>query len=109
MRNSLCSEVSIIRALWDQYDSKGSGSVIFTSLVTALKRLAMEKPALLGMEPLMFGIGVTTAAAGDATSTYGIDVSAVSASLVSGAANMVGMAGTGGGLSVYASAMKLQW
>ncbi|KAF8311099.1 hypothetical protein DL93DRAFT_1519713 [Clavulina sp. PMI_390] len=99
----LCSEVSIIRAMWDQYDSKGSGSTVFTSLVTALKRLAMEKPALLGVEPMMFGIGVT-ASGSDASYAYGIDVGAV----VSGAANMVGMAGSGGGLSVFASSMKLQ-
>lgn len=76
--------------------------------MTALKRLAMEKPALLGVEPLMFGIGVTTTA-GDVSSIYGIDVGAVSASLVSGAANMVGLAGGSGGLSVHTSAMKLQW
>lgn len=95
--------------MWDRYDSRGSGSSVFASLVTALKRLAMEKPPLLGVEPQMFGIGVTSAFTTDLSSTYGIDVGAVSASLVSGAANMVGMAGGGGGLSVSTSAMKLQW
>lgn len=95
--------------MWDRYDAKGSGSTVFSTLVTVLKRLAMEKPALLGVEPEMYGIGVAATSPSDASSTYGIDVGAVSAMMVTGAASMVGMAGTGGGLSVSASSMKLQW
>jgi hypothetical protein len=95
--------------MWDRYDAQGSGSTVFSSLVTALKRLAMEKPALLGVGPEMYGIGVTSTSPSDGSSTYGIDVGAVSAMMVTGAASMVGMAGTGGGLSISASSMKLQW
>jgi len=95
--------------MWDRYDAQGSGSTVFSYLVTALKRLAMEKPALLGVEPEMYGIGVTATSSNDGSSTYGIDVGAMSAMMVTGAASMVGMVGTGGGLSIPASSMKLQW
>lgn len=101
--------MSLVRALWDRYDAKKSGSTVFASLMTALKRLAMEKPALLGVEPQMFGIGVTAQPNADPSSTYGIDVGAVSAMVVTGAASMVGMGGGGGGLSFATSSMKLQW
>ena len=94
--------------MWDRYDARGSGSTVFSSLVTALKRLAMEKPAFLGVESDMYGIGVI-ATSTEGSSTYGIDVGAVSAMMVTGAASMVGMAGAGEGLSISVSSMKLQW
>jgi hypothetical protein len=84
---------------------------VITSLVTALKRLVTEKPALLGVGSQMFGVGVHSD--GGSSSSYGLDVGGM-AGIVATAASatvsgVVGMIGSSGGLSLQGSAMKLQW
>lgn len=100
-----------MRNVWDRYDSEETGSKVFSTLVTALKRLITEKPALLGSCSQIYGLGVS--AAPDSGSSYGLDVGGV-AGMVANAASatvsgMVGMMGSEAGLSVQGSAMKLQW
>ncbi len=90
-----------------------SSSKVFSTLITALKRLATEKPALLGASSQIYGLGVPSTATSQPTldlglsgaSGYGIETVA---GVVVSAANMVGI-GSGGGLSVQGAAMKLQW
>jgi hypothetical protein len=83
------------------------------ALVTALNRLIMEKPTVLGVCTQMHGIGVasdpsmpTTGASG-----YGFDgmagmVATAASATVSG---VVGMMAAGAGLNLQTSAMKIQW
>ncbi|CAL1702898.1 unnamed protein product [Somion occarium] len=106
----LCSDAELMRNVWDRYDSEETGSKVFSTLVTALKRLITEKPALLGSCSQIYGLGVS--AAPDSGSSYGLDVGGV-AGMVANAASatvsgMVGMMGSEAGLSVQGSAMKLQ-
>jgi hypothetical protein len=112
----LCSDAELMRNVWDRYDSQSSGSKVFTSLITALKRLVTEKPALLGVGSQLFGVGVQSHPGESPTSTtssYGLDVGGVAGMVATAASatvsNVVGMMGSGGGLSLHGSAMKLQW
>ena len=105
----LCSDADLVRDIWDRYDAKKSGSHVFSSLITALKRLATEKPALLGVESQMFGLGIPSQSSVDVSATgYGLDVGTV-AGMVASAASMVASMGSDAGLSVPGSSMKLQW
>ncbi len=102
----LCSDAELMRGIWARYDGQDSGSKVFSSLVTALKRLVTEKPALLGVNQSMFGVGVPN----DTIST-GLDgvagrVATAASATVSG---VVGMIGSSTGLSLQGSSMKLQW
>jgi len=112
--NRLCSDAELIRNMWARYDAEQSGSKVFTSLITALKRLITEKPALLGVGSQMFGVGVSSHP-GDipASSSSNFDVGAVAGMVATAASatvsGVVGMMGSGGGLSLQGSAMKLQW
>ncbi|KDR71626.1 hypothetical protein GALMADRAFT_254004 [Galerina marginata CBS 339.88] len=109
----LCSDAELIRNMWDRYDAQDGGSKAVSSLVTALKRLVTEKPALLGVSQQMGGVGVqaepsTPINATGATSAaaYGLDMAGrVASATVSG---VVGMIGGGTGLSLHGSSMKLQ-
>ncbi|KAL7278295.1 hypothetical protein ACG7TL_008271 [Trametes sanguinea] len=109
----LCSDAELMRNVWDRYDAEESGSKVFTSLITALKRLVTERPQLLGVCQQMFGIGISTHPASASTeSVYGLDVGGVAgmvasaaSATVSGVANMMT---TEAGLSVQSSSMKLQ-
>ncbi|KAH9933694.1 hypothetical protein B0H21DRAFT_699431 [Amylocystis lapponica] len=109
----LCSDAELMRNVWDRYDAEHGGSKVFTSLVSALKRLVTEKPVLLGVGSQMFGVGVpTNAGSSSDVSSYGLDVGGVAgmvanaaSATVSGVASMIG---TEAGLSVQTSAMKLQ-
>lgn len=82
---------------------------MFTSLIAALKRLVTEKPALLGVNSQMSGVGVPSS--GDVN--YGLDVGGVAGIVATAASATVsgvaGLIGTGAGLSVQGSSMKLQW
>ncbi len=110
----LCSDAELIRSMWNRYDEKEMGSKVISLLVTALKRLVTEKPALLGICAQMGGIGIHsdpspspsgTGASGAAA--YGLDMAGrVASATVSG---VVGMIGGIGGLSLHGSSMKLQW
>ena len=109
----LCSDAELMRSVWDRYDAEEGGSKVFTSLITALKRLVTERPALLGVGQQMFGVGVSTHPSSSADGAYALDVGGVagmvasaSSATVSGVANMMT---TEAGLSVHTSAMKLQW
>ncbi|OCH93573.1 hypothetical protein OBBRIDRAFT_885401 [Obba rivulosa] len=103
----LCSDAELMRNIWDQYDAEGSGSKVFTSMITALKRLVTEKPALLGVCSQMAGAGSSTD-----SSAYGLDVGGVAGMVASAASATVSgvasMMTTEAGLSVQTSAMKLQ-
>ncbi|KAJ7054837.1 hypothetical protein C8F01DRAFT_1161520 [Mycena amicta] len=104
----LCSDAELIRNVWARYDARHSGSNVFSALITALKRLVTEKPALLGVSTQIFGVGVPS----EGGHGYGLDVGGV-AGMVANAASatmsgVVGMMGTAGGLSMQGSAMKLQ-
>jgi hypothetical protein len=104
----LCNDAELMRSIWVRYDAPAleshSGSKVFMSLITALKRLLTEKPALLGVGTQMFGIGVPSTDDA-ATSAAGM----VAGMVVTAASGVVGMMGAGTGLSLYGSAMKLQW
>jgi hypothetical protein len=110
----LCTDAELIRNVWARYDAEQSGSKVFTSLITALKRLVTEKPALLGVGSQMFGVGVSSHP-GDSPSSpsSNFDVGAVAGMVATAASatvsGVVGMMGSGGGLSLQGSAMKLQW
>ncbi|CUA76100.1 Protein MON2 homolog [Rhizoctonia solani] len=113
----LCSDEDLMRGIWERYDSRGPGSSgVFSALITALRRLATEKPGLLGVSSQMGGTGVSTRdAAADiagSNSVYGGNVGLV-AGMVANAATttisgVVGMMAGGPGLSVPGSSMKLQ-
>jgi hypothetical protein len=104
---SLCSDSGFMRNVWARYDVPAlasSGSKIFLSLITALKRLLIEKPALLGVGTQIFGVGVSS----------GEDASVSTAGMVAGmvataASGVVGRMGAGTGLSLQGSSMKIQW
>jgi hypothetical protein len=101
-----------MRNVWERYDSNSASSNVFGDLVTTLKRLATEKPALLGVSVQMQGIGIQSHDS-SSTSGYGLDVGSVAGIITSAAsATMSGMAtmmSSEAGLSVAGSAMKLQW
>lgn len=102
-----------MRNVWARYDAHHSGSNVFTALITTLKRLVTEKPALLGVSTQMFGVGVQPDTGSASNSGYGLDVAGM-AGIVATAASatvsgVVGMMGSSGGLSLQGSAMKLQW
>ncbi|KAG9118878.1 hypothetical protein FRC07_006393, partial [Ceratobasidium sp. 392] len=117
----LCGDSDLMRAIWERYDARaksegGASSGVFSALITALRRLATEKPALLGVGAQMGGVGVSTKdAASDiagGSSVYGGNVGLV-AGMVANAATttisgVVGMMGAGPGLSTSGSTMKLQ-
>ncbi|KAJ3522926.1 hypothetical protein NM688_g8802 [Phlebia brevispora] len=108
----LCSDAELMRNIWLRYDAEEAGSRVFTSLITALKRLVTEKPAVLGVSTQMAGVGVPASNSADG-SGHALDVAGV-AGIVANAAsatvsNVVGMMGSEAGLSVQSSAMKLQW
>lgn len=100
-----------MRNVWDRYDSEESGSKVFSTLVAAVKRLVTEKPALLGSNQQIHGVGVANPS--DSGSGYGLDVGGVAGMVATAASaslhGVVGMMGSEAGLSVQGSAMKLQW
>ncbi|KAH8111570.1 hypothetical protein DFH11DRAFT_1791651 [Phellopilus nigrolimitatus] len=111
----LCSDAELMRQVWERYDSQG-GSRLYGSLVSVLKRLVTEKPALLGVSSQMFGVGVSShhfeAGSSLSASGYGFDIGTV-AGIVANAAsatvtNVVGMMGSEHGLNSVGSAMRLQ-
>ena len=112
--NRLCTDAELIHNVWAPYDAEQSGSNVFTSLITALNRLVTEKPALLGVGSQLFGMGVSSHS-GDSpvTSSSNFDVGAVAGMVATAASatvsGVVGIMGSGGGLSLQGSAMKLQW
>jgi hypothetical protein len=96
-----------MRNIWARYDGQESESKIFTTLMTALKRLITEKPALLGVSHSIFGVGVQH----ESTTSLSLDgvagrVATAASATVSG---VVGMMGSSAGLSPQGSSMKLQW
>ena len=100
----LCTDSELMRSFWDRYDAIEGGSKVFTSLIGSLKRLATEKPALLGVGHQMHGVGV-----GDG----GHGLEAVAGMMASAATQTVtgalGYAASEAGLSLAGSSMKLQW
>lgn len=111
----LCSDAELLRNLWERYDAQDDGPKVVNSLITALKRLVTERPALLGQSSHMSGIGVQAELASLSGSSntagaaaYGLDMAGrVASATVSGVAGIMGVAGSG--LSVQGSSMKLQW
>ncbi|KAF7985483.1 hypothetical protein HWV62_5261 [Athelia sp. TMB] len=109
----LCTDAELIRNVYLRYDAAGTGSKVFSSLITALNRLMTEKPALLGVGSQMSGVGVSSQS-GDGlnTSTSSFDVGGMAGMVATAASatvsGVVGMMGSGAGLSTQGSAMKLQ-
>jgi len=101
--------------MWDRYDAQDTGSKAVSSLITALKRLVTEKPALLGIGGQMGGVGVqaesslSSGASGPTSAAaYGLDMAGrVASATVSTVSGIIGAGG--GGLSLQTSSMKLQW
>lgn len=110
----VCSDAELVRNIWDRYDAQQPGSKVFSSLIVALKRLVTEKPALLGVSVQMMGVGISHAgdSATPSGSNYGLDVGGVAGMVATAASatvsGVVGIIGSGIGLSVQNSAMKLQ-
>ena len=106
-----------MRRIWERYDSQEHGAKLFGSLISVMKRLITEKPALLGVSSQMFGVGVSShhveSSSTSGSGSYGFDVGTVAGLVASAASvtmtNVVGMIGTEHGLDVTNSAMKLQW
>jgi hypothetical protein len=100
--------MSSIRNMWDCYDVPKSDSKALSSLITALKRLVTERPAVLGVRSQMGGIGVqpdaSPASSADACRLDMAD--RVASATVSGVVGMIGSGG--GGLSLHGSFMKFQ-
>ena len=117
----MCNDADLMRHIWEKFDSQPSSSKLFTSLVSVLKRLMTEKPALLGVSAQMFGVGVpaNSSEIGLASSSssghgHGFDVGTVAGMVASAASATVtggvGMIGSdASGLSLSGSSMKLQW
>ncbi|KAH9934248.1 uncharacterized protein B0H18DRAFT_1082813 [Fomitopsis serialis] len=106
-------DAELIRNVWERYDAEEGGSKVFTSLITALKRLVTEKPALLGVCTQMFGVGVPTSSGSSSDlAGYGLDVGGVAGMVATAASATVSaglsMIGSEAGLSLHSSAMKLQ-
>ncbi|KAJ7242359.1 hypothetical protein B0H12DRAFT_1132442 [Mycena haematopus] len=109
----LCSDAELMRNVWARYDAHHSGSNVFSALITVLKRLVTEKPALLGVSTQIFGVGVQPDSGGNASNSgYGLDVAGMAGMVATAASatvsGVVGMMGSTGGLSLQGSAMKLQ-
>ncbi|TFK71822.1 hypothetical protein BDN72DRAFT_409999 [Pluteus cervinus] len=108
----LCTDAELVRNFWDRYDAQEDGSKVFTSLITALKRLITEKPALLGVCAQMQGVGVQSSFDHGSTAGYGLDVGGMAGRVATAASatvsGVVGMMGSSGGLSLQGSSMKLQ-
>ncbi|KAG8951066.1 hypothetical protein FRC00_007450, partial [Tulasnella sp. 408] len=109
----LCSDAELLRVIWDQYDARSeTSSKVFSSIVSALKRLATERPSLLGVSAQMSGVGVqthTVESPSGGAAAYGLEVAGRVASVATATvSNVVGISGHESGLSVGASSMKLQ-
>lgn len=112
----LCNDAELMRRIWERYDSQEHGAKLFGSLISVMKRLVTEKPALLGVSSQMFGVGVSShhveSSSTSGSGSYGFDVGTVAGLVASAASvtmtNVVGMIGTEHGLDVTNSAMKLQ-
>lgn len=104
---SICTDSDLVRRYWRRYDDHSNGSHVFTSLITALKRLVTERPALLGVSQVMQGLGVQS----DGVGSYGLEqvagiVATAATTTVSGA---LGIQNTAAGLSPSACNMKVPW
>lgn len=102
----ICGDADLMRQYWEHYDAEG-GSHVFTSLITSLKRLVTEKPALLGVGQQMQGLGVQ----GDGQSNYKLEnvagmVASAASTTVTGA---LGIQSNVAGLSLATCTMKVQW
>jgi hypothetical protein len=83
-----------MRHVWDRYDAKNSSSQVFGSLISALKRLVTEKPALLGVGSQMGGVGVSSE---HPTSTSVLDVGGMAGRVATAAsATLSGVVGYDG-------------
>ena len=106
-----------MRSIWENYDEEEGGTKLLGSLVSVLKRLVTEKPALLGISSQMFGLGISSQHPESANAVgsggYGFDMTAVAGLVASAASatvtNVVGMMGSEHGLDAEGSSMKLQW
>ena len=100
----LCTDSELMRSFWDRYDALDGGSKVFTSLISSLKRLATEKPALLGVGHQMLGVGVGDG--GHGLEAMAGMVASAATQTVTGA---LGYGAPEAGLSLAGSSMKLQW
>jgi protein MON2 len=96
--HSLCSDGDLMRGIWQRYEPQRAGSNVFATLITALKQLVSEKPALLGVGTQIMGLGVAPSYSVEGSGGYGSDVGSV-AGMVANAASatmsgVVGMMGS---------------
>ena len=68
------------------------GPNVFATLIAALKRLATEKPALLGVGTQIMGLGIAPLYSAEGSGRYGIDVGSV-AGIVANAASATNSGG----------------
>ena len=64
--NRLCTDSELVRNVWDRYDAQEQAPKVISSLIASLKRLLSEKPALLGQNSQMWGLGVQVEATSSA-------------------------------------------
>lgn len=107
----LCNDAELIRNIYSRYDANGSSSSpVIGSLVTALKRLVTEKPAILGANPRIHGVGATVAETPSSATSEGFSGMAGKVAQAASATvhGVVGMMASSSGLSVETAMMKLQ-
>ncbi|KAI0300723.1 hypothetical protein B0F90DRAFT_1722805 [Multifurca ochricompacta] len=116
----LCSDAEFMRSVWQRYDAfavdsdaggAAASALVFTLLISALKRLVTSRPSLLGVSAQMQGVGVPASDSlphihhgHSLDSVAGMVATAASATV----SNVVGMIGSEAGLSVQGAAMKVQ-
>lgn len=105
--SSICGDTRLIQGLYEQYDARGSdSSKIFLRIVSSLSHLISEKPALLGMNTEMHGLGLPHDAP-NGSGYFDIGMGMVSAAASAGVNTVSSiMGGNSGGLG--ASSMMRQ-
>ncbi|GJJ14425.1 hypothetical protein Clacol_008689 [Clathrus columnatus] len=86
----LCTDGELMRKVWQLFDANEGSSKVFGTLLSVLKRLSTEKPALLGISPEIMGLGVTShSAEGSALYEVAGMVANAASATVSGVASMI--------------------
>ncbi|WVO17542.1 hypothetical protein L204_105237 [Cryptococcus depauperatus] len=110
---AICGDYFLLQSIYIHYDQKQGGPMLYTKIISALGRLVNEKPALLGINAQIHGVGVpATDSSSSAASLHagyfdlGLEMVASAASV--GVSTMNAMMGaSAGGLSSQ-STLKLR-
>lgn len=108
----LCRDTSLLTEVWQTFDS-GKDSSIYGDLVSAVRRIISEKPALLGTNEAMQGHG-SSHIPGDHYARQGgyldMGLSAVSSAATAGVSTVSAMIGTEDEGKLDANCnIKVQW